>query len=108
MKFATILKSLLVLTATSLLVACGGGTSGGDSAFQPATLRITANPSANSVRAGGHINVAVKVTGRAMASPGSTRAVVSASAVRVVFIGLLLFFVGRMVPPGQNDSGPQS
>lgn len=62
MKFATILKSLLVLTATSLLVACGGGTSGGDSAFQPATLRITANPSANSVRAGGHINVAVKVT----------------------------------------------
>ncbi len=62
MKFATILKNLFVLTAVSLLVACGGGTSGGDSAYQPAQMRITVTPTATSVRAGTFINLAVRVT----------------------------------------------
>ncbi|HET9049670.1 MAG TPA: hypothetical protein VFN29_12005 [Chiayiivirga sp.] len=62
MKFATILKSLLVLTAAALLTACGGGTSGGDSAFQPATLRISATPSAQNVPTWQSIDVSVRVT----------------------------------------------
>lgn len=62
MKFATILKSLLVLTAVTLLAACGGGTSGGDSAFQPASWKITASPTANTVQSGNYVDVVVRVT----------------------------------------------
>lgn len=62
MKFAAILKSLLLVTAVSLLAACGGGSSGGDSAFQPATVRISATPTATSVETGKFIEIAVKVT----------------------------------------------
>jgi len=51
-----------MLTAVSLLAACGGGTSGGDSAFMPATLRISATPTATSVQATQYIDVSVRVT----------------------------------------------
>lgn len=91
MKFATILKSLLVLTVVSLLAACGGGTSGGDSAFQPASWKISATPTANSVQSGSFINVAVKVTqanGANVADGTTVNSAVSPAANGAIFADL--------------------
>ena len=80
MKFAAILKSLLLLTAVSLLAACGGGSSGGDSVFQPPSIKITATPSASSAAPGQSVEVQVRVTnanGSAVADGTSVSATVS-------------------------------
>lgn len=60
MKFSPILKSLLVLAATSLLAACGGG-SGSDSAYKPPAIKINATVTAGNAMPGQPVDIRVQV-----------------------------------------------
>jgi len=63
MKVSTSFKSLLLLSLTALLAACGGGSSSdSDGGFTPQGIVVTATAVSNSVASGTTTDIAVRVT----------------------------------------------